>query len=181
MNRVSSFRIFLFLFCLLAAIGAWFLIVPQAGRLALVQSEAQAVRTEASEPAPASAAASRQQAFLADAAQAQELLPAADGQYDLVTLVESAVRSAGLPLNGLSVVSNSSPSDPPTGSLAGLGQLDLAISTEGSYQDIEKVIDRLGQLGRYLSVSAVSLSGSGTDAQLTAQITASAYYLPKSS
>ena len=181
MSRLRPASIFFLVFSLLTAAGTWFFLVPRVDQSSLLEAQIQATRQDVSRPISLPLASSAKQAFQADSQQAVQLLPAADGQYDLITSVETAIRNQGLPLNGLTAALVDAPTALPAGSASGIKAISLIITTAGTYADIEGALTKLTTLSRYLSVSQVSLSLSGNkDHPLSVQIVASAYYLPKS-
>ena len=144
--------------------------------------------------APAATLAS-QDVDPASATEAAILLPPDTQQYDVAIQIEALVHSLGVGLTSLGLGTPATVGVPTAASTSAAhatipatssaSRLPITLAVTGSYASIQQVVGGLAQLNRAISVDQVSLSsvsgGTGKttgEAQLSAQLALSAYYLP---
>jgi len=177
MKRFAPQVLLVSIFSILVGLGMIFLVNPQLRIIANAQQEivhlaSQPVDTRVPK-APEATEATKQ-----EYQQVMDLLPLTDSQYDLAVQIEALTRSAGLPLQSLSM-NAAQANDPNAVTVNGLQVLSASLTTKGSYPVIEKLVAGLTTLERFTQINQVSLTNGPQDGdQVSALITVQAYYLP---
>ena len=174
MHRISPSIIVLAAFCAAFLIGFWTFTRPT-----LEEFGRQQAVVQANETIHAGSKAETVKANVLDAglqSQVMGLLPDGDAHLDLTVQLDALTRSLGLPGGSFTV------SAAPAAAVLGVpAKLPMTLAVTGSEQSIQAAIAGLTGLGRYIQVDQVAVSRPVGSQALSAQISASAYYLPSAS
>lgn len=173
----------------------YFLVIPQVRATSQALSDVDSLRQSTSAEASAKQREEFKQKLAEMQTDAAKLMPATDEQYDLSVQVEALAKSKNLTINGLNVnaaqptgLPKTTTSDVPTSqadqtiraadvaSTSAL-KVTVTVSVTGGYNDIEHFVAGLPALDRFVQIDQISVSIASAT-QLTAQVTAFAYYLP---
>ena len=195
MYKISSFLITLLVFTLTFCSVFWFFVLPEVRQVGQYRAEIEAgtenVNLKAISKKPAT------EVELANRVLA--LLPTSDNQYDLAVQVDALSKSLKIPLASFTMSaaaaskaavvteeaetkSVGAATTPLPGASEGVSLSKVSLSLSfivSNYQDVQRFIQGLTGLGRFIQIDQLTVSSAGTAIdQITVQIIGFAYYLP---
>ncbi len=195
MAKVSPSLAVITVFSLAALVGFWMLLMPEIRELG--RQQAQFGKLKLPQASSNSLGESTRAAQVRTRDTALTLLPIEDAQYDLATQIEALSASTGVVLSSYSVAAggtakaaatpaptaeeggtaSASPA-PAAASVSTLQKLTLSLTFSGSYDDIQRYVNALLSINRFMQIDQITLTGSQSSAAIAAQLTAFAYYQP---
>jgi Tfp pilus assembly protein PilO len=194
--KLSPLTLAVTLTSVILAAGSWFLVAPALTQVVSQRANLAALNGADMDTAKTKPSSLDQLRLQQEKEQAEILLPSTDGQYDTMIQIEALAKGLGLTLVSLAATPSDVTVGQKTAAAAGGGamkKLNITLSTSAKYEDIQRFIQGLGTLNRFIQVTQFNLSGGGSSAAtpasgssansaasdaLTAQISAEAYYLP---
>lgn len=199
MNRLSPAILILGTFFLALIGGFWGAVMPQIRK---ASGEEARIRSLTAQKSGLERDAAKRRAAEERVREVQDLavnlLPAEDKQFDLAVQVEATAKTSGVILTSLALNPNDTGQKTSATTakeaaaqkeLGALKRVSLSLTVSGSYENIQAFAKNLVRLERFVQIDQLNLSAASvststpgtapTGGQLSAQITAFAYYLPE--
>jgi Tfp pilus assembly protein PilO len=177
MKPLSSFAAVLSTFVLVLAGGAWFFVLPgftayEKDRFTIAHFGEDSAGNTVDNTA-------RQALIDSVTAQASELLPPENNEYDLSVQIEALCKANGVTITALSVTPQASAPD-----ATGLPSVTVSLGIQGQYAAVQNTVTGLTTLSRLVNINQVVVNNETAGKNVTlpagtisAQVGASAYYL----
>jgi len=185
-QRFSPSLLVASIFTVIFAIGVWFVIAPVISQITTARQQLDAITASTQKT---STAQDKAATTISDVTRQEvnDLLPADAQQYDLSVQIAALCKQLGVTVTtigfgatGVGTTGSVAPS------AAGASTLSVTLTAIGTYSQLQQLTQSLTSVDRFLQVTAITITGSqgsggkaiSTQAPLTAQISALAYYLP---
>ena len=188
MRHLRPFSLVILTFALVFTVGFFGLVYPRLTTFGQTLAALDAATKAAENVRPTPKPVVNKTALEAEAAQVDALLPDKNELYDLSIQVEALAKSVPITINTITLTPVTTTKGTATTSTQaqagnaaltppnGAQKLSISLGVTGSYVQIEKFVSGLTVLGRYVEVSNVAYTKGSADTNMTAQISAAAFY-----